>query len=463
MERHYTILMDRTRRPALRSRAVGGAFALQPDFAERPGAEPPSPAIHRERLTLAELQELALEPEFVAAAEVMRTRLHAPVREEAGRWRDRRDPSERGAWGIAAVGADRSALTGAGVTVAVLDTGIDRTHPAFRGVELVERDFSGLGGDDHDGHGTHCAGTFFGRDVDSMRIGVAPGVPRALIGKIVGAEGGTSDMLVRGLHWAFEHSARVVLMSVGLDFAATAAQRAEEGWPAPLATAVALEAYRDNISLLEQLLHMLRLQEPFTGGAIVVTAAGDDRRQGVEGDYVLTASPPASADRVVPVGALDPADGGGYRVSSFSNCGVAIVAPGRAILSAAAGGGLATLSGTCVAAPHVAGVAALWWEAVRRSDLPANATLVRGKLMASAESRGFSRAVHPAERGAGRVSAPLQEEGRRPADHPSETRSIPDLAVVGGGLRGLAGIGLPAAAADGRAGLAESPTRRFLC
>ena len=51
-------------------------------------------------------------------------------------------------------------------------------------------------------------------------------------------------------------------------------------------------------------------------------------------------------------------------MSDFSNSGVEISAPGRGIASAAAGGGLKVLSGTSVAAPHVAGVAALWWQAV---------------------------------------------------------------------------------------------------
>ena len=85
---------------------------------------------------------------------------------------------------------DRSTWTGEGVTVAVLDTGIDSKHPAFAGVDIVEKDFTGTGNGDRQGHGTHCAGTIFGRDVDGKRIGVARGVKRALIGKVLGDEGG---------------------------------------------------------------------------------------------------------------------------------------------------------------------------------------------------------------------------------------------------------------------------------
>ena len=113
-------------------------------------------------------------------------------------------PTSNGAtWGVKAVGADVSARTGAGIVVAVLDTGIDASHPAFAGVEIIEEDFSGYGNGDVQGHGTHCAGTIFGRDVDGMRIGVAPGVTKALIGKVLGDDGnGGSDMLFRGIQWA---------------------------------------------------------------------------------------------------------------------------------------------------------------------------------------------------------------------------------------------------------------------
>ena len=77
------------------------------------------------------------------------------------------DVEQTAAWGIGAVGADRSTRTGAGVVPCVLDTGIDASHPAFAGVSLLEEDFSGTGTGDRQGHGTHCAGTVFGRDVEA--------------------------------------------------------------------------------------------------------------------------------------------------------------------------------------------------------------------------------------------------------------------------------------------------------
>jgi len=434
MERTYTILLERGGNSQTRYRGGTRAFGQHFDSATRFAAEPPRPAVHREKLTAQELQELSAEPEFVAAAEVMATRLLSPVSEAAFNPADVTDTERRRqqSWGVAAVGADRSKYTGADVTVALLDTGIDATHAAFRGVDLAQRDFTGRGGGDESGHGTHCAGTIFGRAVDGVRIGVAPGVRRALIGKVLGPGGGDSDMLVRGLAWAHEQGAHVIAMSVGLDFAATVEKRVEEGWERGLATAVALEAYSANLRLIDRLLHMQRMQEPFTGGAIVVAAAGNDSRRGVGGDHIMSAAPPCGSEKIVSVGALDRASHGGrHEVSSFSNCGVALTAPGRDIVSAAAGGGLKVQSGTSTAAPHVAGVAALWWQAIRQSDLPANATLVRGKLLAGASRDGFSLAVYPGDRGAGRVAAPSDSAAVVTRRAPDLSKTAPEPGVTG--------------------------------
>jgi subtilisin family serine protease len=407
MERSYAILFDRGGR--FRTRRLRARFHHEQPHepGSRAQTEPPRPVIYRERLTAQELLEIAEEPDFVAAAEVMRTRLLAPITDRPVDGGVRAIGGRRQSWGIGAVGADRSKFTGAGVTVALLDTGIDAEHPAFRGVELVEKDFTGAGNGDGDEHGTHCAGIIFGRNVEGIRIGVAPGVQRALIGKVVERGGGDSDMLARGLAWAHEQGAQIISMSVGFDFAATVSDRVGQGWSGDLAVTAALEAYRANLILLDRLLQLLKLQEPFTGGAIIVAAAGNESSHGGAGDFIISACPPSGTDNIIAVGSLDPGSGaGGYRVSDFSNSGVAISAPGRGILSAAAGGHLKTLSGTSAAAPHVAGVAALWWQATRQSQLPANATVVTAKLLGSAQTRCFSSAVYPSERGAGLAFAP---------------------------------------------------------
>ena len=120
------------------------------------------------------------------------------------------------AWGVTAVGADTSPFTGAGIVVAVLDTGIDAAHPAFAGVQLVTKNFTSEGPSDLHGHGTHCAGTIFGRDVGGTRIGVARGVKRALIGKVLGQGGGSSDKIVNAINWAVESGAQFVNVGVAV-------------------------------------------------------------------------------------------------------------------------------------------------------------------------------------------------------------------------------------------------------
>ena len=69
-----------------------------------------------------------------------------------------------------------------------------------------QKNFTGEAPSDQHGHGTHCAGTIFGREVQGRRIGVAPGVGRALIGKVLGEGGGGSDQLARAMLWACERS-----------------------------------------------------------------------------------------------------------------------------------------------------------------------------------------------------------------------------------------------------------------
>jgi hypothetical protein len=62
-----------------------------------------------------------------------------------------------------------------------------------------------------------------------------------------------------------------------------------------------------------------------------------------------------------------------------------------------------------MATPHVAGVAALWWEAIRQSPVNASALAVQARLLASARTSGFAAGVDPSDRGLGIVTAPLAE------------------------------------------------------
>jgi subtilisin family serine protease len=399
MKRDYVVLRDAA--PAIPRDPFGGAGARTTVELERA----PVPEVETGILDNIGVRELAVDPAVKALAPTMPTRLIAPVALD-GLAAVAAAPGPT--WGVRAIGADTSARTGAGVTVAVLDTGIDDQHPAFAGVELVQEDFSGDGIGDRQGHGTHCAGTIFGRDVAGTRIGVAPGVERALIGKVLRDDGsGDSEMIFRGIQWAVQEGASVISMSLGFDFPGMVAQLIAQQWPGDLATSVALEGYRANLRMFDALMDVVRAQAAFGAGSILVAAAGNESRRQVDPDYEIASSIPAAADGVVSVAALGQSTGDGLVLADFSNTFPQIAAPGVGVVSARAGTpGLFALNGTSMATPHVAGALALWWEDVRGSALPATATTVLARAIAHADVTAISSGVDVADRGVGLVRAP---------------------------------------------------------
>lgn len=240
-------------------------------------------------------------------------------------------------WGVAAVGADASALTGAGVRLAVLDTGLDAGHPDFAGRLVVAQGFvAGQGTGDVQGHGTHCAGTAAGPVARGgrPRYGVAP---EAIlhVAKVLGDDGvGREGDIVAGMAWAVERGCEVISMSLG---------RATQPGESP--------------SLVYERLGRRALER----GSLILAAAGNEsaRRFG----HVAPVGAPANSPSILAVGALDPSLG----VAPFSNGGidagggeVDIAAPGVDVFSSVPRPRLyQRLSGTSMACPHAAGVAAL--------------------------------------------------------------------------------------------------------
>jgi len=369
--------------------------------AKAAGASSSPAELSTEMLSPKEVAEARKERSISALAPVMPTKL---IRSQ-----NIKPASNGDNWGIEAVQAHTSTLDGEGATVAVLDTGIDRGHDAFRGVDINDVDFTGTVNCDDNGHGTHCAGSIFGRDVAGTRIGIARGVQRALIGKVLDKNGaGDSEMVYKAMVWALHERADVISMSLGFDFPGMVADLVEKDlWPAPLATSVALEAYRANLRMFDAVMGLLKSHARVSVSPLVVAATGNESDRDKNPDYRIGISLPAAAEDVLSVAAAS-RDGAGtsYSVAPFSNIWPTVTAPGVGIVSAQLGGTLESRDGTSMACPHVAGIAALWWQSIKRSGDKPEAASISAKIRAGSRRNVFSPGHDNADIGEGMVTAP---------------------------------------------------------
>jgi subtilisin family serine protease len=357
--------------------------------------------IEFDEISTSKAADLAKRSDIKAVAPAMPMQLIAPVAEQ-----EVAATSTGGStWGIKAVQADTSPFTGDGVVVAVLDTGIDATHPAFAGVNLIQQDFSGDGNGDTEGHGTHCAGTIFGRDVNGTRIGVARGVKTALIGKVLGSKGGGSDAICQAMMWAVNNGANVISMSLGIDFPGAVKQLTTRGVPIELATSQALAAYRANVELFGAVAEFIEERSEMFQPTLVIAAAGNESRRDRNAQWEIEVAPPAVSRGIISVAALGESPTGLF-VAPFSNTGADVAAPGMGIISAKLKGGLVALDGTSMATPHVAGLVALWAEKLSKGRGGVSANVLSDRLRGSATDEGLRIGFDPYDIGSGLVRAP---------------------------------------------------------
>lgn len=394
MNQEYIVLRTK---PPIASEAGGPGMAMA-----TAAAPPPLPTLEEVSLSEAERADLRRDLSVQAIAPPMPMKLIEPVDFDSGP--DAQPAAGTPTWGVAAVRADASPFDGSGITVAVLDTGIDPNHDAFQGINLIRRNFTNEGDDDTHGHGTHCAGTIFGREVQGQRIGVAPGVNRVLIAKVLGAGGGNSGTIANAINWALENGAHVISMSLGIDFPGFVDFLVNNrGLDINPATSIALEGYRANVNLFSSLATLVAARQPFGQGSVIVAASGNESDRP---NFEIAVAPPAAGTGVVAVGALEE-DSSGFSVARFSNNQVDIAGPGVAVVSAKAGGGLRSLSGTSMATPHAAGVAALWAQRMLDSFGRVEASTVTAQLIGRADISSLASGFSEDQVGTGIVQAPL--------------------------------------------------------
>ncbi len=259
-------------------------------------------------------------------------------------------------WWLKAYQFDQTSFDGSGVVVAVIDTGIDDTHPDLSGSFVKGRDFSGLGSPDGTApvgpssyHGTMVASLIAGQGKTSGGvIGVAPGVSLMSLSIGLGVAGADTDQQIAdAVIWAVDNGAKVINLSL---------TRNSRTWPA---------------SWDEAFLYALE------NDVVVVSASGN------RPDGTGSPSAPGTMPGVLSVGGLTKTQAGSER-SSTEGIAIDITAPAEDLFGSFPGGEIRGWAGSSAAAPLVTGLVAL----MRQADPAASANDILQRLIASADDLG---------------------------------------------------------------------------
>ena len=265
-------------------------------------------------------------------------------------------------WGLQATKVIDSSLSGLGIKVAVLDTGMDLTHPDFAGRAISSKSFIlNEAVQDKNGHGTHCIGTACGPNApdDLPRYGIAYNA-EIFAGKVLSNAGSGSDGgSLSGIEWALNNGCQVISMSLG----------------APTRPGDTYSPIYEKVG-----------QRALQNGSLIIAAAGNESRS-YWGGRKVPPNPvgyPANAPSLMAVAALDSR----LKVAPFSNGSINfdggqidIAGPGVDVYSAwPMPTRYRSISGTSMATPHVSGIAALYAEATGAKGMDLWGWLMREAL-----------------------------------------------------------------------------------